>query len=60
MLETSRAAYLFQCEGDLYAVSYDITGANIPRSPCLLSANIGVGAGVSRASKGRDGRRPVG
>jgi hypothetical protein len=37
MLETSRTAYLFQCEGeDLYAVSYDITGANIPRSPCTL------------------------
>jgi hypothetical protein len=35
MLETSRTAYLFQCEGeDLYAVSHDITGANIPRSPC--------------------------
>jgi hypothetical protein len=37
MLETSRTAYLFQCEGeDLYAVSHDITGANIPRSPCTL------------------------
>jgi len=35
--ETSRTAYLFQCEGeDLYAVSHDITGANIPRSPCTL------------------------
>src|SRR5262245_36739195 len=35
MFETSRTAYLFQCEGeDLYAVSHDITGANIPRSPC--------------------------
>jgi hypothetical protein len=37
MLETTRTAHLFQCEGeDLYAVSYDITGANIPRSPCTL------------------------
>lgn len=30
-------AYLFRCEGeDLYAVSHDITGSNIPRSPCTL------------------------
>jgi hypothetical protein len=37
MLETTRTAYLFQCEGeDLYAISHDITGANIPRSPCTL------------------------
>jgi hypothetical protein len=37
MLETSPTAYLFQCEDeDLYAVSHDITGANIPRSPCAL------------------------
>jgi hypothetical protein len=37
MLEASRTAYLFQCEGeDLYAVSHDITGGNIPRSPCTL------------------------
>ena len=37
MLETSRTAYLFQCEGeDLYAVSHDSTGGNIPRSPCTL------------------------
>jgi hypothetical protein len=35
MPETPRTVYLFQCEGeDLYAVSRDITGANIPRSPC--------------------------
>jgi hypothetical protein len=35
VLEMSHTAYLFQCEGeDLYAVSHDITGANIPRSPC--------------------------
>jgi hypothetical protein len=35
MLETTQTVYLFQCEGeDLYAVSHDITGANIPRSPC--------------------------
>jgi hypothetical protein len=33
--DTSRTAYLFQCTSeDLYAVSYDITGGNIPRSPC--------------------------
>jgi hypothetical protein len=31
----SRTAYLFQCKGeDLYAVSHDIAGGNIPRSPC--------------------------
>jgi hypothetical protein len=37
MPETPRTAYLFQCEGDdLYAVSHDITGSNIPRSPCTL------------------------
>lgn len=35
MLEASSTVYLFQCGGeDLYAVSRDITGANIPRSPC--------------------------
>jgi hypothetical protein len=35
MPDTSRTAYLFQCKGeDLYAVSHDITGGNIPRSPC--------------------------
>jgi hypothetical protein len=34
MHDTSRTAYLFQCNGeDLYAVSHDITGRNIPRSP---------------------------
>jgi hypothetical protein len=27
--------YLFQCQGeDLFAVSHDMTGGNIPRSPC--------------------------
>ena len=37
MSHAGRTAYLFQCQGeDLYAVSYDITGANIPRSPCTL------------------------
>jgi len=37
MPDTSRTAYLFQCEGeDLYAVSHDVTGRNIPRSPCML------------------------
>ena len=35
MPDTARTAYLFQCKDeDLYAVSHDITGANIPRSPC--------------------------
>ena len=35
MPDTPRTAYLFQCTGeDLYAVSHDITGGNIPRSPC--------------------------
>jgi hypothetical protein len=37
MPNTSHIAYLFQCEGeDLYAVSLDVTGGNIPRSPCTL------------------------
>ena len=37
MPNTSRTAYLFKCKGeDLYAVSHDITGGNIPRSPCTL------------------------
>jgi hypothetical protein len=35
MDDSARTAYLFQCMGeDLYAVSHDITGGNIPRSPC--------------------------
>ena len=35
MSETTRTAYLFQCAGeDLYAVSHDVTGRNIPRSSC--------------------------
>ena len=35
MPDATRAAYLFQCtDEDLYAVSHDMTGANIPRSPC--------------------------
>ena len=35
MPNRSRTAYLFQCKGeDLYAVSLDARGANIPRSPC--------------------------
>jgi hypothetical protein len=35
MLDTVITAYLFQCRGeDLFAVSHDATGANIPRSPC--------------------------
>lgn len=37
MPDTAQTAYLFQCKDeDLYAVSHDITGANIPRSPCTL------------------------
>jgi hypothetical protein len=37
MPNTSRTAYIFQYKGeDLYAVSHDITGGNIPRSPCTL------------------------
>jgi hypothetical protein len=37
MADAAVTAYLFQCEGeDLYAVSRDITGSNIPRSPCTL------------------------
>lgn len=37
MPDSSRTAYLFQCVGeDLYAVSYDATGRNIPRSPCTM------------------------
>jgi hypothetical protein len=37
MSDMSHTAYLFQCEGeDLYAVSLDVTGRNIPRSPCTL------------------------
>jgi hypothetical protein len=35
MIEVSNTVYLFQCKGeDLFAISHDITGANIPRSPC--------------------------
>jgi hypothetical protein len=35
MPRSARTAYLFQCTAeDLYAVSHDITGANIPRSSC--------------------------
>jgi hypothetical protein len=35
MEDTARAAYLFQCQGeDLYAISHDESGSNIPRSPC--------------------------
>jgi hypothetical protein len=37
MVDAAITAYLFQCEGeDLYAVSHDVTGSNIPRSPCTL------------------------
>lgn len=35
MSDAARIAYIFQCQGeDLYAVSHDITAANIPRSSC--------------------------
>ena len=35
MHDTLQTAYLFKCEGeDLYAVSRDMTGRNIPRSSC--------------------------
>jgi hypothetical protein len=35
MHNTLQTAYLFKCEGeDLYAVSGDMTGRNIPRSSC--------------------------
>jgi hypothetical protein len=31
-------AYLFQCSGDneLFAISHDLTGANIPQATCTL------------------------
>lgn len=35
MEDTARTAYLFQCQGeDLFAISHDKSGSNIPRSPC--------------------------
>ena len=35
MPDSTRTAYLFQCDGeDLFAVSCDVSGANIPRSSC--------------------------
>jgi hypothetical protein len=35
MMDSINTAYLFQCTGeDLYAVSHDATGGNIPRSSC--------------------------
>ena len=35
MSEDARTAYLFQCNGeDLFAVSHDRTGSNIPRTTC--------------------------
>jgi hypothetical protein len=35
MQDAARTAYLFQCEDeDLYAISHDASGGNIPRSPC--------------------------
>jgi hypothetical protein len=37
MSEGARTAYLFQCGGeDLFAVSHDGTGSNIPRTACTL------------------------
>ena len=37
MSDATRTAYLFRCKDeDLYAISHDVTGANIPRSPCTL------------------------
>ena len=37
MSEGGRTAYLFQCTGeDLFAVSHDGTGSNIPRTACTL------------------------
>lgn len=36
MSRDAKIAYLFQCGGeDLYAVSHDATGGNIPRSSCV-------------------------
>jgi hypothetical protein len=35
MFDETRTAYLFQCRcEDLFAVSHDITGRNIPRTSC--------------------------
>jgi hypothetical protein len=35
MISETRTAYLFHCRGDdLFAVSHDITGANLPRTTC--------------------------
>lgn len=35
MYTDAKTAYLFQCDDeDLYAVSHDVTGGNIPRSAC--------------------------
>jgi hypothetical protein len=40
-MSAARTAYLFQCQGeDLYAVSHDISGANIPRSSCMQGWNL--------------------
>jgi len=37
MPEDARTAYLFQCTGEnLFAVSHDRTGSNIPRTACTL------------------------
>jgi hypothetical protein len=35
MLDAATTVYIFPMSGeDLFAFSHDITGANIPRSPC--------------------------
>jgi hypothetical protein len=35
MISETRTAYLFHCRcDDLFAVSHDMTGANIPRTTC--------------------------
>jgi hypothetical protein len=36
MSDDATVAYLFQCgDSDFFAVSHDITGANIPREECV-------------------------
>jgi hypothetical protein len=35
MADDAHTVYLFQCAGDsLFAVSHDVTGANLPRATC--------------------------
>ena len=55
MSDPARAAYLFQCTGeDLYAVSHDRTGANIPRSSCTQGWKL-----CEKFALGRDERVPA-